>query len=102
VECEAEDVIEDLPVLPLFVVADPVCLAVPEEPVAEPVFEFVFEFVLSAVFVADGLDVCAAAEVSVYHLSICRGKDWERLVVENALTVIAVGVLPYNQRVQFR
>jgi len=51
--------------LPLFVVDEPVCLAVPEEPVEESLF--VFEAVLSsvlsvlsAVFVADGLCVLVA------------------------------------------
>lgn len=66
-ECEAEDVIEDLPVLDPFVVAVPVCLAVPEEPVDEPLFVFEAEVVASPVSVAEGLCVCVAEPEPVYH-----------------------------------
>jgi hypothetical protein len=72
VECEAEDVI--LPVLELlFVVAEPVCLADPEEPLDEPPFvlEAVFVFEAEFVFVADGICVCVA-EDAVYRRSVCR------------------------------
>lgn len=65
-----------LPVLePLFVVAEPVCFAVPEEPLEEPlsVFEAVFVFEAEFIFVADGLCVCLAEddELSLFELSFC-------------------------------
>ena len=67
---------EDLPVLdPPFVVLEPVCLAVPEEPVEEPLFVFEPELVESAVFV-DGLFVCVAESEAVIHQS---RKDWQLL-----------------------
>ena len=70
-KCEAEDVI--LPVLELlFVVAEPVCLADPEEPLNEPLFVLEAVFVLEAefIFVADRICVCVA-EDAVYHQSVC-------------------------------
>ena len=64
---------EDVSVLePPFVVLEPVCLAVPEEPVEEPLFVFEPELVVvgSAVFV-DGLLVCVAELEAVVHQSVC-------------------------------
>jgi hypothetical protein len=97
VDCDAEEVIEEpLPVLePPFVVAEPVCLAVPEE----PVFEFEFVVVASPVFVAEGLCVCVAGSELAYHSQyVERRKFDEAFGVGNILTAIAIRiiVLPYD------
>jgi hypothetical protein len=55
--------VEPFELLPPVVVLDPVCLAVPEEPVAEPVLE--------PVFVPDGLGVWVAEE-AVHRESVCN------------------------------
>ena len=66
---------------PLFVVAEPVCLAVPEEPLEEPefVFEAVFVFevlpVEEPVFEADGLWVGVAEPEPVYQCQYGEGRN---------------------------
>lgn len=71
-DCDADEVIvECFELLPPFVVLEPVCFAVPEEPVAVPVLELAVE--ASPVFVADGLCVWVAVVVLLLlELSFCR------------------------------